>query len=415
VIDAVCFRCDWRGRRLGRTCPNCGAALFRRSDHEPDRVDDADDFARPTGDPRVARPASRAALAGVVVLALLAVAAFELLAGDGVGTPRPSDELAAGGRLVIVADAGGDASLWVLDLGSGGSQRGPHVPSRVIELVDVSAAEPGAVGIERRLRDGRTAVSVLHAIERDAAFERLGRGHLVAWGPEGRSLVFAANRNGPGECSRVRIRLVYVRTGKVSWALDDPGFCGPVLSVSRSSAATYFTAPSGDRFGVYLTGSVGVAHLMFDDVAMISASPPGAFLFGDASIDAGASEDDLGTDETLLGWQGVGGPIVVGRGSDPLIIERVLAWSLDGSEVALVGSVGATSGVFRLDAGSGTGVREPELVIRSPDVLDAAFGLDGSLFLTRHDEILVARDGSIGRLPLPGGARGLAGPILWIP
>jgi hypothetical protein len=54
-------------------------------------------------------------------------------------------------------------------------------------------------------------------------------------------------------------------------------------------------------------------------------------------------------------------------------------------------------------------------VIRSPDVLDAAFGLDGSLFLTRHDEILVARDGSIGRLPLPGGARGLAGPILWIP
>lgn len=154
---------------------------------------------------------------------------------------------------------------------------------------------------------------------------------------------------------------------------------------------------------------------MFDDVAMISASPPGAFLFDDASLDTGAKQGDRGPDETLLGWQGVGGPIVVGRGSDPLIIERVLAWSPDGAEVALIGSVGATSGVFRLDAGSGTGVREPELVVRSPDVLDATFGVDGSLYLTRHDEILVARDGSIARLPLPSGARGHAGPVLWIP
>ena len=414
MTDA-CFRCDWHGKRLGRRCPNCGAVLFRRSDREPDRVED-DEVDRSSGVTRDGRSGSGAALAAVVVFALaVAVAALEVLAGGGDGTPQPSNELAAGGRLVIVADAGGDASLWVLDLGSGGSQRGPLVPSRVVELVDVSAAEPGAVGIERRLRNGRTAVSILHAIQRDAAFERLGKGHLVAWGPEGRSLVFAANRNRPGTCSRVRIRLVYVRTGKVSWALDDPGFCGPVLSVSRSSAATYFTAPSGDRFGVYLTGSVGVAHLMFDDVAMISASPPGAFLFGDASVDAAASEGDLGSDETLLGWQGVGGPIAVGRGSDPLIIERVLAWSLDGSEVALVGSVGPTSGVFRLDAGSGTGVREPELVIRSPDVLDATFGADGSLFLTRHDEIIVAQDGSIGRLPLPSGVGGPAGPVLWIP
>ena len=415
MSDAVCFRCDWQGKRLGRTCPNCGATLFRSTDRDPVRSDALDEEDRSSGDPCRIRPAPRATRVVVVVLALVAVAAFELLAGDGEERPQASNELAAGGRLVIVADAGGDASLWVLDLGSGGSRRGPRLPSRVVELVDVSAAEPGALGIEHRLPDGRTAVSVMHAIERDAAFERLGKGHLVAWGPEGRSLVFAANRSGPGECSRVRIRLVFVRTGKVSWALDDPGFCGPVLSISRSSAATYFTAPSGDRFGVYFTGSVGVAHLMFDDVAMISASPPGAFLFDDASVDTGAKHGDRGPDETLLGWQGVGGPIVVGRGSDPLIIERVLAWSPDGAEVALVGSVGATSGVFRLDAGSGTGLREPELVVRAPDVLDATFGVDGSLYLTRHEELLVARDGSIARLPLPSGARGLAGPVLWIP
>lgn len=145
----------------------------------------------------------------------------------------------------------------MLDLGSGGSRRGPRVPSRVVELVDVSAAEPGALGIERRLPEGRTSVSVMHAIERDAAFERLGKGHLVAWGPEGRSLVFAANRSGPGECSRVRIRLVFVRTGKVSWALDDPRVlrpgaldqpeqCGHLLhrAVGRSFSASLSSDPS---------------------------------------------------------------------------------------------------------------------------------------------------------------------------
>ncbi len=69
-----------------------------------------------------------------------------------------------------------------------------------------------------------------------------------------------------------------VLTEKVEWALDDPGFCGPVLSLSRSEAATYFSAASGDRLSVYLTGSVGVPHLTFDGVGMLSASPPSAFL-----------------------------------------------------------------------------------------------------------------------------------------
>jgi hypothetical protein len=310
---------------------------------------------------------------------------------------------------VVVAGDVGDESIWVLDLASGGSQRGPRVPDRVLELVDVSAAEVGAIGIERRLPDGRTGAAVISAVERDAAPERLGRGDLVAWGPDGRSVVFATNRPRSGGCSRVRIRLVAVRTHVEGWALDDPGFCGPVVSISRSAAATYFTAPSGDRTGVYLTGSVGVPHLMFVELEIVSASPPGAFLL--SPTDGPAPRPD----ETLLGWQGVGGPLTVGSEEDPLIVDRVLAWSPDGAEVALVGSVGATSGVFRLDAGSGTGVREPELVVRTPDVLDAAFGTDGALFLTRADELLVARDGAVSRLPLPAGARGLAGPVLWIP
>jgi hypothetical protein len=414
VNDAVCFRCDWQGRRLGRTCPNCGAALFRPADRDPDRPTAADEGVPSTGDRRDGRGGSRVALAVVVVLALVAVAAFELLLPDDPDrAPRHSaEDRTAGGRLVIVAGTGEDASIWVLDLASGGSQRGPHAPSRVVELVDVSSAELGAIGIERRLPDGRIGVAVLPMVERGAAPTRIGRGDLVAWGPEGRSVVFATNRPRSGSCPRVRIRLVAVRTREVGWALDDPGFCGPVVSISRSSAATYFTAPSGDRTGVYLTGSVGVPHLMFDEVAVVSASPPGAFLLAPSRTTDGAATR---VDGTVLGWQGVGGPLTIGIGDDPLIVERVLVWSSDGAEVALVGSVGETTGVFRLDAGSGTGVREPELVIGSGDVLDATFGPDGSLFLSRPGEIVVERDGSISRLQLPDGARDVTGPILWIP
>ena len=306
MSEAVCFRCDWQGRRLGRTCPNCGAALFRPADRGPDRPDAPDQAVRSTGDPRDGRGGSHIPLAVVVVLALVAVAAFELLVDDAPdAAPRPSKgELPAGGRLVIVAGTGGDAAIWVLDLASGGSERGPHVPSRVVELVDVSAAELGAIGLERRLHDGRIGVAVLPVVDRDAAPERIGRGDLVAWGPGGRSVVFATNRPRSGGCPRVRIRLVAVRTREVGWALDDPGFCGPVVSISRSSAATYFTAPSGDRTGVYLTGSVAVPHLMFDDVAVVSASPPGAFLLAPSRTSDDVATRVDGRSSGGRGWEG---------------------------------------------------------------------------------------------------------------
>ena len=98
--------------------------------------------------------------------------------------------------------------------------------------------------------------------------------------------MFARNgRRAAAGCAPVRISLVTVLTEKIEWALDDPGFCGPVLSLSRSAAATYFTAASGDRLSVYLTGSVGVPHLMFDGVGVISAKPPSAFLLAPDAAD----------------------------------------------------------------------------------------------------------------------------------
>jgi hypothetical protein len=418
MTEAVCFRCDWQGSARGRSCPTCGSPLYRDARAEA-AEDDASAVEARIGDVPSRRPASRGrafAIAGV--LALVAVISIELLAG---GRPRPTEPMASGpevtarGGLVYTADDGrGGSTLWTVDLYGGVGRPGPSVPARTVELVDLSGAAPGWIGLERRTRE-HTVAAVVRGFVADAAVERLGSGDLVAWGPGGRSLVFA--RNGPPEqdgCAPVRISLVTVLTQKVGWALDDPGFCGPVLSLSRSEAATYFTAASGDRLSVYLTGSVGVPHLTFEGVGMLSASPPAAFLLRpDASprTSSGAPREA----GTMLGWKGIGGPVSVGDGAHVLAVHRVLAWASDGSRVALLGTMGARSGVFVLFAGSGTGPRVPRFVMPVGRTVDGTFDAYGRLYLATDGAIYVARDGGSARIALPAGAPAPSGPIVWIP
>lgn len=352
-----------------------------------------------------------------VVLALGAIGSIELVSHQG-SVPRAissGPEAIGVGALVYLARDHGHARLWVVDLLAGVVRPGPLVARRTRELVDVSGASSGWVGLERRADRRKVAVSVLRGVDPDADVVGLGHGDLVAWGPGGSSLVFARNgRIAPAGCASVRISLVTVVTEEVEWALDDPGFCGPVLSLSRSAAATYFTAASGDRLSVYLTGTVGIPHLMFDGLGIISARPPSAFLLTPDPPRTSRGDPSSGTG-TLLGWKGIGGPVTVGRGDDVLAIQRILAWSSDGSHVALVGTLGARRGVFVLDAGSGSRIRVPRYVTRTEPGLDATFDGRGRLYLAREEGIFVAGGGSPSRVPLPAQAPPPAGPIVWIP
>ncbi|HET8525754.1 MAG TPA: hypothetical protein VFM81_03870, partial [Actinomycetota bacterium] len=309
----------------------------------------------------------------------------------------------------------GSDRLWIVDLGAGGAGPGPRVPDGTRELVDLSGAAPGWIGIERAREGRRVWAAVVRGVGADADVVGLGRGDLVAWGPNGSSLVFARNGHAEGKrCAPVRISLVTVATGRQAWALDDPGFCGPMLSLSRSSAATYFTSASGDRLGVYLTGEVGVPHLMFDGLGVLSAAPPSAFLLSphraQATLDERPSRGD-----TLLGWKGIGGPVTVGDGTDTMAVERILSWSADGSRVALVGALGERQGVFELSAGAGTGPRVPRFVMSGGRTTDATFDDSGGLYLSVGGRIFVDRGGVLTRLELPGGAPAPTGPIVWIP
>jgi hypothetical protein len=415
--ETVCFRCDRQGRAQGSTCPSCGAPLYRAGRAPGGTYVVEDDEAHLGETPTRRSGPPGAAIAIAVVLALVTVISVDVIAGEP--SPAGSDsrrgETAAAGTLVYLARDRGRERLWVVDLSAGIARPGPVVPAGTAELVDVSGASSGWVGVERRTERRTIAVSILRGMRPDAEAVGLGHGDLVAWGPGGRSLVFARNgRIAATGCAPVRISLVTVLTEKVEWALNDPGFCGPVLSLSRSAAATYFTAASGDRLSVYLTGSVGVPHLMFDGVGVISATPPAAFLLtrGSPRAMVGDPSTDTGT---LLGWKGIGGPVTVGDGRDVLVSERVLAWTADGGRVALVGELGDRRGVFVVDAGSGSGVRVPRYVMPATPGLDAAFDAVGHLYVSADGRVSVGRGGSLDELPLPVGAPAPSGPIVWIP
>jgi hypothetical protein len=417
MSQALCFRCDWQGAARGRTCPSCGAPLYRRP-RAPERVQ-ADDRGPERGErPRRSLPPG-VSIGVALTLAVALVAAIEMFservpsrhsAGPG-HDPAGSDVPGRVGSLVYLTRSDG---LWVVDLQAGGAAPGPRVPRGTRQLVDLSGAAPGWIGIERARQGRRVWAAVVRGVGPGADIEGLGRGDLVDWGPNGTSLVFARNGHVEGKgCGPVRIDLVTVATGREEWGLDDPGFCGPILSLSRSSAATYFTATSGDRLAVYLTGEVGVPHLMFDGLGVLSAAPPSAFLLNART--AQETLDERPGRGTLLGWKGIGGPITIGDGTDALTVERILSWSPDGSRVVLVGALGQRQGLFDLSAGAGTGPRVPRFVMPGGGTMDATFDDSGGLYLSVDGRIFVDRGGVLSRLELPEGAPVPTGPIVWIP
>jgi hypothetical protein len=190
-------------------------------------------------EPRKGTAPRGAAIVLVAALALGTVASIQLLAKDG--SPPRSDATSShpssvSGMLVYLArPEHGRTALWIVDPATGRAHRGPVVPATTVELVDASGVFRGWIGFETLAPDHRFGASVLEGLASNARVVSLGRGHLVTWGPGGESVVLAKNgRVGASErCSKVRVALVRVLTQKIEWVLNDPGFCGPLLSISR--------------------------------------------------------------------------------------------------------------------------------------------------------------------------------------
>src|SRR5262245_7767699 len=207
---ATCFRCDWQGGSHARVCPRCGAPLYRPAKPEPVRDDDGASHPVPRWRWRLPPGVS---IGVALALALAVVFAIDRFP-EGTSSPRASDAsqdradsdaLAGSGMLVYLAGPPGVGSeLWFLDLDGGGAGPGPAVPSGTRELVDLSGAARGWIGIERG-RGPRISAAVVRGMQAGADVDGLGHGDLVAWGPGGRSLVFARNGHATGTgCAPVR-------------------------------------------------------------------------------------------------------------------------------------------------------------------------------------------------------------------
>lgn len=344
----------------------------------------------------------------MAVLALISAASVWRIVGADPSQPATGPGAAAEpsmveqptGRLVYV---GQDGRLWTWDLVTGRTSRGVRLPGVVTALVDASGAGQGWIGVQTRGRSGSVSASVLEGPS-DPSLRLLGAGDVAAWGPSGVSVALARNGRTDADCPRAEIEVVSVGTGSGAPGLAPRSLCGPVPSLGRSSAATYVTGTTPDGFGLHETGTVGIPHLLFGDVRLVSSSPVSAFLL----------EPETGAPRTLLLWRGTGGPVRFEEDGEPLVVSRVLAWSGDALHAAVWGSVGSRAGVFLLEAGPGRGPREPMFVTGIVGV-QGSFAPDGSLFLNTGDGMFRFVGGELRQVPLPAGASAPTGPILWSP
>jgi hypothetical protein len=214
-----------------------------------------------------------------------------------------------------------------------------------------------------------------------------------------------------GRCWGASIDLVHVAAGSTERVLGPPLLCGDLLALGRDINTTYFTERSGTGVGTYSVG-IGATHAVLLDLEMQGVSPTADFLV--LPVDTrGRRVRGLGT---RLFWPGTGGPLAYGRPGDPLIVRRVLAWSQDGSQAAVIGHTPSLRGVFLLDtSASGDRRRSATYVARDARDTAATFARDGTLYVAVDGLLLSYADGAVRPVPLPGGAPRPAGPILWLP
>jgi hypothetical protein len=419
VTEVVCLRCDWKGAS-GKSCPRCGAPLYRVVAPPPPRtprtptagpgaIDEDGSSVSPESPERVPRtphgvPSSPwGALSGLAaIVVVIALVWARIPHGEGPGPTadfgrRPFVSAGQGrGFLVYVATEGpghGRDVIWKLDLARGIATEGPEIP-RAIELVDARAAGAGWAGLTAVRGSGEQAF-LLHGTSPSVGPVALARGARIAWGPGGASLASVSAGTDRHGC--VGVRVLNVLTGIGDHLLD---VCSPVEGLGRSSTATYFSTELGN---VYFTGVVGVEHRIATGFRILSVSPASDFLL--TSTRTGAASY----------WQGSGEPIPLGTRDADLRIDRVLTWSSDGSRAAVEGRLGGRKGVWLIDAGPGPGPREPTFVVPGGSEVAATFSDPGALFVAIDGHAMVLTDRGLADVLLPSNAPPPSGPIVWIP
>jgi hypothetical protein len=443
VSEVTCFRCDWVGSTRGGVCPRCGTPLHRAETEAPRRTEhdaslrverDAPPRAELRGSEGDQRAATRRTspwrvLAGMAAVGVVIAVASTTLHGPAAprsssaprSTSSPEPRFAQGhGSLVFstkIEPGRAPHVLWRLDLATDRSSQGPQI-APALDLVDATGVGQGWLGLTASVH-GRQAAFLLHGTSPFVEPTLIDTGDLVAWGPGGSSIAVASHRRTrPGGCRSERIDVTDVNTGITQNVLEQPKGCGHLVSLGRSEASTYYTRSAPGDVGIFFTGVVGVPHPVLDGYGMLSVSPASDFLVvpaGGNTTGPPFGSPDRTPSGAVLFWRGHGGPVRLGDARNDLIVERVLAWSPDGAQAAVLGSLGSLDGVFVLDAGPGVERRAPTFVVSGGHDLGATFDDQGVLYLVIGGHMFSYLDGVLSDVLLPGGTPAPSAPIVWMP
>jgi hypothetical protein len=326
--------------------------------------------------------------------------------------PQPGDPQASPppeGHLVYTAGEPGSQRLWSWDPRSGAVAPGPALDGQVTQLVGARGALTGWLGVTTRRDDGRQEASVLRSQAPDARPVHVFTADMVAWGPNGASVV-GASLGDPTDACRAGLRIDRQRLDRgVAEPVYLPSpFCGRIPSIGQTLASTYFTwsrsrGPDRSRgAGVFFLGN-GDPHRVLRGWALVSVSPTSDLLVRPAH----------GTGVALF-WNGASTPEPY-RGVDgsPMRVDEVLSWTVGADGALVVGTSGERHGLYLLDTTPG-GDRVPRYVgvAGVPAAATAAF--DGSLYVAMQGRILVWRGDLLAEVDLPEGAPRPTGPIAWL-
>ena len=374
-------------------------------------------------------------LAGAAGLALLVGLpfAFGILSSD----PAPPDESASTGPTSPSFDDGAanlhgrlayttfetegslGQRLVVLDLVSGSVSVGPLVP--VAEELHVAGAfdnqllliadDAGAQGVAFALSD----------LSRDGRLREVASGEVLSLSTDGTVLLVGRSRpsgvDGVGCASNsVTLSRIDLATGRGRTLFESRVACGNLVSATldRDRLVASFVRDGRAEVDAIWPQNPTV---LFHDLAHVSVSPRGTLLFV-------APEGDL---NALGVWPGTpSGPVFVWPGSGsprPLVndvelsAQRIVAWSADGSQVVVNGSIGGERGMWLVYVPAGTiePLLRPGVLSRRSASSGAAFDDEGTIFAAIPGTIVIANDTGVFPLELPPDAPSPAGPLAWLP
>ena len=427
---AACFRCDWEGETETGACPRCGTELYRPSSEELPARDVAardaptrDERVAPSAAPRHAFLSSGTAepdaagtsrrsrpFAAFVALAVLLTAGVwwflrthEVPEGVDAASPPPS------GRLVYATGDAATQRLWTWDPRSETVAEGPALDDEVVQLVSAQGALAGWLGVTTRDTEGLLEASILRTQTAEARPEHLYTADLVAWGPNGASVVVAGLGNTTNGCyANLKVYREQLDRDLRERTYHSTLFCGGIPTLGQTLATTYFTWERPGGTGVYFLGN-GEPHRVLRGWSMLAVSPTSDLLVQPAPPPAAPAGG------AALFWRGAPAPDPYhGSGGGRVQVSRILTWTIDADGALVEATVDGREGLYLLDTTPG-GDRVPRYVGIDSRPVFATAAFDGSIYVTMQGHLLSWRDEHLMEVPLPQGAPHPTGPIAWLP